>query len=99
MRTSGTETFDIVFGWIIFWGYCNISFSAICIMGLSTSGDTGHLIVFCFIPALPLPNLGLIWGTCFAPDLIICFIKLAFPVLHLDLFPYLCHVLMVKLCL
>ena len=28
-------------------------FSAICIIGLSTGGGTGSLIVFCFTPALP----------------------------------------------
>ena len=72
---SGTGNFNVVFGCAIFWGCCKIGFSADCMMGLLSSGDTGNLIVFCFIPALPWPNPGLIWGTPFTSEVIIGFIS------------------------
>ena len=63
---SGIETFNI---------------STICMIGclpgnnfgcpgLTCGWDTGNLIVFLFIPALPWPNLGLIWDTPFVSGVI-----------------------------
>ena len=65
-------------------------------MGLLSDEDTGSLI-FCFIPALPWPNLDLIWDTPFASDVITGFIT-CFPVVYLDPIPFLHHVLLVNLC-
>ena len=43
-------------------------------MGLSSDVDAGSLIFCFFLPALPWPNLGLIWDTPFASEAIMGFI-------------------------
>ena len=70
---SGTGMFEVIFGCNKLWGCYEIGFYFNCIMGLSSGVDTGNLI-FHFVPALPWPNLGLIWYTPFASEAIMGFI-------------------------